>query len=219
MSSTLKSPDILQTLQEQLAQSDTDSQPSRQIPPLEKWVPKNINTMDMVIKANGEWWHEGAKVTRQSLVDLFSKVLWAEIDDNNQVTYYLKTPVEKLRILVEDAPLLVTQVDIIEKAGKSWIQLTTAQGDTVVVDEQHPMRFGLPFNLANQIADYSAPQNDQPYILVRQNGDSALYALIHRNVFYHLVEMGELIDNGNDTVLRLTSGGQTVSVSMSNSLH
>ena len=40
----------------------------RAIPPLENWHPKNVADMDLVIKSNGEWWHEGEKVTRESLV-------------------------------------------------------------------------------------------------------------------------------------------------------
>lgn len=33
----------------------------RAIPPLEKWHPESVADMDLVIKANGEWWHEGER--------------------------------------------------------------------------------------------------------------------------------------------------------------
>jgi hypothetical protein len=46
--------------------------------------------------------------------DLFSKVLWKE-----DAKYYLKTPVEQIEIEVEDEPLLVNQVDVIEIDCKS----------------------------------------------------------------------------------------------------
>lgn len=187
---------FIQNLQQTVATADKP----RQIPPLENWHPTLCGDMDMLVKANGEWWHEDAKVTRQSLVDLFAKVLWAEVDKNNQVAYYLKTPVEKLRIHVEDAPLLITQVDQITEQGLTWLEFTTSQGDKVKLDNHHPLQFGLPFSNA------SAQSKQQPYLLVRQNGDSKLYGLIHRNVFYHLVAMGELFENEQGTTLRLVSG-------------
>lgn len=187
---------FIQNLQQTVATADKP----RQIPPLENWHPTLCGDMDMLVKANGEWWHEDAKVTRQSLVDLFAKVLWAEVDKNNQVAYYLKTPVEKLRIHVEDAPLLITQVNQITEQGMTWLEFTTSQGDKVRLDNHHPLQFGLPFSNA------SAQSKQQPYLLVRQNGESVLYGLIHRNVFYHLVAMGELFENEQGTTLRLVSG-------------
>lgn len=193
---------------ENLQQAVSTADKPHQIPPLENWHPKPCGEMDMVIKANGDWYHEGQKVTRQSLVDLFAKVLWAEIDESNQVNYFLKTPFEKLRINVEDAPLLITQVDSIEQDGTTWLQFTTSQGDKVRLDAQHPLRFGLPF------ANVKADSQQQPYLLVRQNGDSQLYGLIHRNVFYHLIEMGELLTQQDLTILRLSSGNHVFELSM-----
>lgn len=194
--------------------------PTRQIPPLEKWQPKLSGTMDVVVKANGEWWHEGSQITRQLLIDLFAKVLWSEVDDNHHVEYFLKTPVEKWQIQVEDAPLLVNQVDVINEqfgdTSKPVLQFTTTQGDVVIADEQHPIRLGLPFTHASQHdAGLQQKQASQPYLLVRQNGDSALYGLIHRNVFYHLIKLGELIEGEEGTSLILHSGDSTFTLTMS----
>ena len=61
--------------------------------------------MDFVIKANGEWWHEGEKMTRESLVSLFATILWKE-ESNGVTEYFLKTPMQKIRIQVEDAPAI-----------------------------------------------------------------------------------------------------------------
>lgn len=77
----------------------------RSIPPLEQWHPKHCGAMDLLVKANGEWWHEGQLIKRQALVDLFSSVLWKE-----QGKFYLKTPVEQIEIQVEDEPLFINQV-------------------------------------------------------------------------------------------------------------
>ena len=50
----------------------------------------------------------------------------------------------------------------------------------------------------------------RPYMLVR-NG---LTALIGRNTFYHLAEIGELTECNGETILTLRSGGQDYSLSM-----
>ena len=207
-------------LSQQIEQSvATANHATRQIPPLEKWQPKLSGAMDMVVKANGEWWHEGSQITRPLLIDLFAKVLWSEVDDNHQVRYFLKTPVEKWQIQVEDAPLLANQVDVISQqfgdTSKPVLQFTTTQGDVVIADEQHPIRLGLPFTHATQHdAGLQQKQASQPYLLVRQNGDSALYGLIHRNVFYHLIELGELVEGEEGASLILHSGDSTFTLTM-----
>ena len=55
-----------------------EGQRARALPPLEKWHPDYCGEMDLKIAANGDWWHEGARMTRQKLVDLFATVLWRE---------------------------------------------------------------------------------------------------------------------------------------------
>lgn len=218
LTTSLPSQGDWQVLQQQLNEIDQASSViSRQIPPLERWQPAFCGEMDMVIKANGEWWHEGRKLTRQSMIDLFSKVLWAEVDAEQKVRYYLKTPVEKLGIRVEDAPLLVIQVDCIEQNGKGYLQFTTSQGDTVIADSEHPIRLGLPFQQSTgEGVINSAQQMAQPYVLVRTNGASQLYALIHRNAFYHLVDMGELVATATGAMLKLTSGDSEFLLYMDN---
>ena len=110
----------------------------RAIPPLEKWHPDNVADMDLVIKANGEWWHEGGQMTRESLVSLFATILWKE--ENRGVTeYFLKTPVQKIRIQVEDAPLLINDVGIVNEGNMSWLEFTTTTGDVVRLDDEHPI--------------------------------------------------------------------------------
>ncbi len=74
--------------------------------------------MDLKVKANGEWWHEGQLIKRQALIDLFSTVLWKE-----RGKFFLKTPVEQIEIEVEDEPLFVNQVDQIEIDGKTYIAI------------------------------------------------------------------------------------------------
>lgn len=195
----------------------------RAIPPLEKWNPQNVTDMDLIIKANGEWWHEGAKVTRESLVSLFASVLWKE-DNDGTTEYYLKTPVQKMRIHVEDAPLLINDVGIVSENDVSWLEFTTTTGDMVRLDDEHSITLKIydskGNNAINGVDNDTRLENMhkvetavRPYMLVRNN----LIALISRNTFYHLTEIGELLEDGKETVLTLQSGGKSYQLSMPNS--
>ena len=158
----------------------------RSIPPLEQWHPKHCGAMDLLVKANGEWWHEGQLIKRQALVDLFSSVLWKEQDK-----FYLKTPVEQIEIQVEDEPLFINQVDRVEIGQQNYIQLTTTHQDIVIVDAKHPIF----------MREYAGEL--RPYVHVR----FGINALIQRAAFLHLVELGELSENvQGETILSLKSG-------------
>lgn len=194
----------------------------RAIPPLENWHPEQVTDMDLTIKANGEWWHEGGHMTRQSLVSLFATILWKE-ENNGAVEYFLKTPVQKLRIHVEDAPLLINDVGIVEEAGKRWLEFTTSTGDVVRLDDEHPISlraYTMKDSDDNSHSDKSKNKEDnkstesstqiRPYMMVR-NG---LEALIGRNAFYHLTEIGELTEREGETILTLQSGDNAYTLSM-----
>ena len=165
---------------------DAQSGHKRSIPPLDQWNPKHCGKMDLKIKANGEWWHEGQLIRRQALIDLFSSVLWKE---NGQ--FYLKTPVEQIEIEVEDEPLLVNQVDQIEIDKKAYLQLITTTQDIIIVDENHQIF----------MREYAGEL--RPYVQVR----FGMSALIQRHAFFHLIEYGNLLENAQgDTILSLQSG-------------
>lgn len=194
----------------------------RAIPPLENWHPEQVTDMDLTIKANGEWWHEGGHMTRQSLVSLFATILWKE-ENNGAVEYFLKTPVQKLRIHVEDAPLLINDVGIVEEQGESWLEFTTSTGDVVRLDDEHPISlraYTMKDSDDNSHSDKSKNKEDnkstesstqiRPYMMVR-NG---LEALIGRNAFYHLTEIGELTEREGETILTLQSGDNAYTLSM-----
>ena len=194
----------------------------RAIPPLENWHPEQVTDMDLTIKANGEWWHEGGHMTRQSLVSLFATILWKE-ENNGAVEYFLKTPVQKLRIHVEDAPLLINDVGIVEEQGKNWLEFTTTTGDIVRLDDEHPISlraYTMKDSDDNSHSDKSKNKEDnestesstqiRPYMMVR-NG---LEALIGRNAFYHLTEIGELTEREGETILTLQSGDNAYTLSM-----
>ena len=165
---------------------NAQSSHKRSIPPLDQWHPKHCGAMDLKVKANGEWWHEGQLIKRQSMIDLFSTVLWKE-----DGRFYLKTPVEQIEIEVEDEPLFVNSVEQIQLEGLHYIQLSTTTQDVVIVDQEHPI-FMREFD-----------GELRPYVHVR----FGINALIQRASFFHLVEMGELMENRQgESILLLKSG-------------
>lgn len=157
----------------------------RRIPPVDQWNPQYCGTMNLVVKSNGEWWHEGSQIKREALIKLFSSVLWREDE-----TYFLKTPVEKIQIQVEDVPLLVTQIDQVEQDGKLYLRCSTQTDDVIVVDAEHPIF----------MRDYQGQM--RPYVRVRWG----LEALVQRSAFYHLINFGEFFEQGEQTGIRLSSG-------------
>lgn len=191
----------------QYLKAEAGRREGRSIPPLEKWHPENSADMDLVIKANGEWWHEGGHMTRESLVSLFATILWKE-DNNGSAEYFLKTPVQKLRIQVEDAPLLINDVGIVKEDEISWLEFTTTTGDVVRLDDEHPITLKAYNPKSNQ--DAATETQIRPYMPIRNN----LTALIGRNTFYHLTEIGELTEQNGQAVLTLRSGGKSYQLSM-----
>lgn len=138
------------------------------LPPLEKWNPTVTGDIDIRIAADGAWFHEGAPIQRAALVRLFASVLWHEDGE-----YFLVTPVEKVRIQVDDAPLVVTQAEFVGEDADQQIFLTTLTGDRFLLDREHPLR-----------VEHTESDEPRPYVRVRRNLD----ALVHRNVFYLLVD-------------------------------
>lgn len=140
------------------------------LPPVEKWNPEVSGDMDMRIARNGTWYHEGDPIKREALVNLFSSILVREGDD-----YFLKTPVEKWRIQVEDAPFVIVGVSVENPGSNQALAFTTNVGSTVVLKPENPLWVEVDPNSGEPA----------PYIKVRNN----LNGLINRNVFYELAEL------------------------------
>lgn len=145
---------------------------SKSLPPVEKWNPDFCGDMDLTIKRDGQWYYQGTPIGRQRLVKLFSTVLKKEQDN-----YFLVTPVEKLGIKVEDAPFLVIAMEVRVTEKGQLIRFTDNCDNQVFLTADNPLWVELD----------AKTQEPSPYISIRRN----LKALIHRNVFYELVEIAE----------------------------
>jgi hypothetical protein len=159
----------------QAAQGAARQAPGRGLPPVHLWNPAHSGEIDIVIARDGSWRHEGAKIGREAMVRLFSTILRKDPDG-----VWLVTPVEKLRITVEDAPFVAVRVDEVEgEAGRPALRFTTNVGDEVEASADNPIR-----------VETGAAGEPRPYVHVRRG----LEALIARPVFYELVELAKARD-------------------------
>tara|TARA_R110001606_G_scaffold292980_2_gene440869 strand:+ start:40 stop:585 length:546 start_codon:yes stop_codon:yes gene_type:complete len=158
------------------------------LPPVHKWKPPFCGDMDMVIKANGEWFHEGSKIKRSNMVTMFSRILWFE---NHE--HFLVTPVEKVRIQVEDAPFLVTGWQWIETGCGRAIEFTTQTDDVLVL--------GVDCDIWMDFYK----EEERPYISMRYG----MKALVGRNVFYGIAEGLEQVETPKGDGMGLISAGKS----------
>ena len=174
-----------------LTQQLTDASPTKQMPPVDKWDPPFCGDMNLVIKSNGQWWHEGTPFTRAKLVSLLSSVLKKEDE-----AYFLVTPVEKIGIQVEDVPFIVVDW----RFEKGALLVKTQIGDEVEIGPDHPVQLRHFTTDANEAGN---AETLVPYCLIRRN----LWARLHQNVMYQWAEIatetntekgGELTLKSND---------------------
>ncbi|PCH98848.1 MAG: proteophosphoglycan precursor [Rhodobacteraceae bacterium] len=140
-------------------------------PPVHSWNPAFCGDLDMRIARDGTWYYLGSPIGRKPLVKLFSSIIRKDGDD-----YFLVTPVEKVGIIVEDAPFVAVDFDV-ENAGiDQVITFTTHVDDQATAGADNPIR-------VTRDAKTGEPS---PYVLIRTN----LEALIDRKSFYRLVDLG-----------------------------
>ncbi len=157
--------------------------------PVERWNPEYCGEMDMVIKADGSWWHDGARITRLPLVKLFASIL--RKDDDGET--YLVTPVEKIQIEVERGHFIATRVDIEGEGEGQRIFFTTNLDEVVEAGPEHSIR----------VETDSKTLEPSPFVNIR----GRLEASMTRPVFYELVENATERDMGEGKQLGVYAGG------------
>jgi hypothetical protein len=145
--------------------------------------------MDMVIKRDGSWHYMGSPIGRKNLVKLFSTIIRKDGDE-----YFLVTPAEKVRIQVEDAPFVAVALEVRQCEGEQVLEFIDNVDNRFCAGEEHPIWVNID------------PETEEPapYIRVRKNLD----ALIHRNVFYQLVDIAESKEIDGKTCLVVRSQGK-----------
>ncbi|MBM3605996.1 MAG: DUF1285 domain-containing protein [Alphaproteobacteria bacterium] len=150
------------------------------LPPVHLWNPPYCGEIDIEIRADGSWFHEGTPIGRPAMVRLFAGILKREED-----RFFLVTPVEKVGIRVQDAPFVAEDADI----APDRITFTTNVGDPVTAGPGHAIIMR---------GDAAEPR---PYVHVR----AGLEALIDRKTFYRLADAAE---PGPDGRIGVTSNGE-----------
>jgi hypothetical protein len=153
-----------------------------------QWNPQHQGEIDIRIAADGSWFHDGRRFRRSALVKLFAGILRHEND-----AYFLVTPVEKLRIQVEDAPFVATLVEQIDDNGTPAIVFTTNIGERVVVDREHALRVEVD----------AGSRQPRPYVHLRDGLD----ALISRSAFYDLLNLARETQRDGGNYLAVSSRG------------
>jgi uncharacterized protein len=163
--------------------------PGRGLPPVHLWNPARSGDIDIVIQRTGLWVHEGRPIGREALVRLFSTVLRKDEDG-----IYLVTPVEKMKITVEDAPFVAVRVDRTRnESGGEALTFLTNVGDVVEAGPENRIRVEMD----------PGSGEPHPYLHVRRG----LEALIARPVFYELVEMAQERETAAGPQLGVSSNG------------
>ncbi len=142
------------------------------LPPVHLWEPDYCGDIGMKIARDGQWYYDNSPIGRKKLVRLFSTILRHDKDGE----HYLVTPVEKIRVEVEDAPFVATLMQVAGSGQEQVLRFETNVGDFAEAGPDHAMRFEID----------AASGEPSPYVHVR----ARLEALISRAVFYDLVELG-----------------------------
>jgi hypothetical protein len=172
---------------------DFSKRKKKGIPPVEKWNPPFCGDIDMHILRNGKWTYMGSEIKRPAMIKLFSNII--RLDDDGH--YYLVTPVEKVRIKVDDVPFVAVSMNKIKDEGVNCLSFTTNVQDEVTLSKENPIEIVINDN-----------EEPSPYITIRKN----LKALISRSVYYDLINMAEeeiiddkkfLVIKSNNTLFKL----------------
>jgi hypothetical protein len=163
--------------------------PSRGLPPVDRWNPPFCGDIDMEIRSDGTWFYMGTPIGRQPLVRLFSTVLRKEPDGRT----YLVTPVEKVAIRVEDAPFVAVEMAVTGDGEARKLTFRTNVGDVAEAGPEHPLRFVIA----------GENQELKPYLHIR----GRLEALVSRPVMYDLVDLGEEAEIDGRRMFAVRSAG------------
>ena len=159
------------------------------LPPVERWNPPFCGEIDMRIGTDGTWFYQKTPIGRPALVKLFASVLKREGEK-----YFLVTPVEKVGIVVDDAPFIAVEMNTSGGNNGRVLQFRTNVDDWIPAGPDHALRF--------------EPQPKtgglKPYLHVRRD----LWAKVTRALFYDLVALGEECDVNGKRMFGVFSQGE-----------
>ncbi len=144
--------------------------PSPRRPPIE------CGDLPFVIRRDGVWFYRGSAIERKEMVCLFASVLKRETDGS----WWLVTPAERGRIVVEDAPFVAVELNWAGDGAEQVLSFRTNIDQVVTADRAHPIR----------VAFEPGSEDPVPYIVLRDGaGAFAIEARINRATYYELVAL------------------------------
>ena len=139
------------------------------------------------IGRDGTWFYHGSPIRRKPLVKLFASVLRR----GKGGRYWLVTPVERVPVLVEDAPFVAVAMAVSGTGRDRSLRFRTNLDREVTAGPDRPVRV---------VVDPVSGE-PSPYVAV----GCGLDALIARSVFYDLVDIAE--EETGTGLLAVWSGG------------
>jgi hypothetical protein len=149
-----------------------------------------IEDLGIRIDRMGRWFYHGSPIERKELICLFASTLAR--DENGE--YWLVTPDEMGRIVVEDVPFLAVEMYCAGEGRNQRISLRTNVDEIVELDQDHPLT----------VITHPETGEPSPYLDVGRG----LRARLTRPVFYEMVSIavpGER--KGNSVTLGVWSRG------------
>lgn len=156
--------------------------------PKHLWNPAFCGEIDIVIRRDGTWVHEGRPVLRRELAKLFASILRREADGE----HYLVTPVEKMKIRVEDAPFIAEDLRAEGEGRARRLIFVTNMDEEAALDQPGALR-----------AVRGAGEGLTPYLRLRDG----LEARLDRKTTYRLLDLGEVEGEGEAALFGIWSGG------------
>ncbi|OGO80456.1 MAG: hypothetical protein A2203_04140 [Chromatiales bacterium RIFOXYA1_FULL_46_5] len=155
--------------------------------PIELWDPAFCGDIPIRIGRHGDWFYLDSKIQRPELVQLFASVLTRQ-----QEQYFLMTPVEKVRIQVEDAAFVIVAVDQQQSDAETMLIVTTNLQQQLLIGAEYPLF--LQVQPDGQLL---------PYLQLWRG----LTAKFSRAAYYQLVDMALPVQVNGKEILQIYSAG------------
>ncbi|TCJ38292.1 DUF1285 domain-containing protein [Parafrankia sp. BMG5.11] len=156
---------------------------ARRLPPVERWTPAETGDSHMTIRTDGTWLHDDSPISRPAMVRAFASLLLRDAEG-----HWLITPVQRLKIEVEDAAFVA--VDVIDRDGTLAFRLNT--DDIVIAGPE------------NTLIARGDPATPAIYLAVRRGCEARL----NRSTYQQLAQIA--LAKGDDW--RVTSQGADFSL-------
>jgi hypothetical protein len=156
--------------------------------------PVECGDLPFLIRRDGTWLYCGTPIRRKEMVCLFASVLQREADGS----FWLETPAERGRIVVEDAPFIAVALDWRGVGRGQVLTFRTNVDEIVTAGPDHPIR----------IAHDIVTCRPTPYLKLRNGrGRYPIEARIARPVYYELAALAVAEEVLGRRMMGVWSGG------------